>query len=193
MMKRKMTLIGSLLLSALFVGACGAGGSKLDIKVGGKDSTLNVKSAGVYYGNVISTSPGKPNVQTFAHDIYLANYEMDTTSPVTMRKALAAPDQLRVELQLTGEEGTNSDSPFKVATYSAKADKINRVRSITIVTFADGKETTTSFDTMGLSPKADGEVKLTAVTADTVSGEVNLTEGDKSIKGTFTAKLPQKK
>lgn len=192
-MKRSLIVAGAFVLSAAFVVACGAGGSKLEIKVGGKNLTLNIKSSGVYYGNVISTAPGKPDVQTFAHTIYLADYEMDTTSAATMRKPLTAPDQLRVELQLTGEEGTKTDSPFKVGTYSAKADKINRVRSITVATFADGKETTTSFDTMGLTPKADGDVKITAVSADSISGEVNLTDGDKSIKGTFTAKLPKSK
>ena len=67
------------------------------------------------------------------------------------------------------------------------------MRTITIVTFADGKETKTTFDTMGLTPKAEGDVKLTAVTADSISGEVNLSEGDKSIKGNFTAKLPKTK
>lgn len=192
-MKRKIVLIGTLLLCATFVGACGGGAPKLEIKVGGKTSTLNVKTSGVYYGNVISTSPGKPNVQTFAHEIYLANYDMDATNAATMRKPLTAPDQMRVELQLTGEDGTKTDSPFKVGTYSAKADKINRVRTIIIATYADGKETTIAFDTMGLTPKADGDVKITALTADSISGEVNLTDGDKSIKGTFTAKLPTKK
>jgi hypothetical protein len=185
-----------MILVTVLVSACaaaGGGSSKLDIKIAGKDSTLNVKSGGVYYGNVISTAPGKPNVQTFAHDIYLANYELDTTSGVTMRKPLTAADQMRVELQLTGEDGTKTDSPFKVATYTARADKFNRVRSVIIVTFADGKETKTVFDTMGLTPKTDGEVKLTAVTADSISGEVNLTDGDKSIKGNFTAKLPKAK
>jgi hypothetical protein len=190
-MNRKIMLVGTLLCAAI-VGACSSA-PKLEIKSGGKTSTLNIKSAGSYYGNVISTSPGKPNVQTFAHDIYLANYDMDTTSAVTMRKPLTAPDQLRVELQLTGESGTNTDSPFKVGTYNAKADKINLVRSIIVATFADGKETRTTFDTMGLTPKAEGDVKITAVTADSISGEVNLTEGDKSIKGTFTAKLPKAK
>ncbi len=61
-----------------------------------------------------------------------------------------------------------------------------------ITTFADGKEKTDNFDTMSSMSKADGEVKITAVTADSVSGEINVTEGDKTIKGTFTAKLPKK-
>jgi hypothetical protein len=180
----------------LLVGCGGKGGgtaAKLDLKLGGKDSTLTEKSAGAYYGNVISTSPGKPNVQTFAHEIFIANYDMDTTNAATMRKAVTGPDQMRVELQLTGEDGTKTESPFRVGTYSVKADKINSVRYAGIFSFADGKETRTSFDTMSFNKKADGEVKITAVTADSISGEVNLTEGDKSIKGTFTAKLPVKK
>lgn len=177
--------------------ATGAGASasspKLDVKVSGKDSTLNVKSGAVYYGNVIATAPGKPNIQTSAHTLYLANYEMDTSTPGWMRKPLTAPDQMRVDIQLTGEEGTKEDSPFKVATYSTKADKFNSVRFVQIITFADGKQTETRFDTSFSREKVNGEVKITSVTADTVSGEVNLTEGDKSIKGTFTAKLPAAK
>lgn len=193
-MKREI-MLGSLLMFVAFSGACGVvSGPKLDIKIGDKESILSVKSGGVYYGNVISTAPGVPDAQTFAHDIYLANYEMNTTTGATMRKPLTAADQLRVELQLTGEAGTNTDSPLKVGTYSAKADKFNSVRSVVIVTYAGGgKEVKTSFDTMSSSKKVDGEVKITAVSAATVSGEVNLTEGDKSIKGTFTTKLPAKK
>jgi hypothetical protein len=178
-------------VACFFLAGCGAGGSKLDVKVDGKESTLSVKAAGTYYGNVMNTFPGKPVVQTWCHDIYLANYEMDTTSPVTMRKPVTAPDQIRIGLELTGEEGTKEDSPFKVGTYTPKSDTLNRVRMIEVATFVDGKEKRTTFDTQTSIRKTAGEVKITAVTADSVSGEVNLSEGDNSIKGTFTAKLPK--
>lgn len=187
--------------ASLFLSACGSAGlgtsQKLDIKLGGKDSTLTVKSATVNYSSMFSTSPGKPEIQTFVHTIYIANYEMDTSDPGWMQKPLTAPDQMRVDLQLTGEAGTTIDSPFKVATYGPKADAVkgvfNGARSIRIITVANGKETRTDFDTGFGGEKVSGEVKITSVTADTVSGEVNLTEGDKSIKGSFTAKLPKKK
>lgn len=192
-MKPKVMLIAVLLLCVAFAGACGAGASKLDIKVGGKALTLNIKSTGVGYGNIINTSPGKPSIQTSDHYIYIANYEMDTTNVGTMRKPLTAPEQIRVGLALLGEAGTKDDTPFKVGTYSAKAEKINAIWSISVATFADGKQTETDFDSHSFDKKVDGEVKITAVTADTVSGDVNLTEGDKSIKGTFTAKLPKAK
>lgn len=102
---------------------------------------------------------------------------------------------MRVELQLMGEDGTGKDSPFKVGTYAAQADKTSGVRVVDIRTFADGKQTDTNFDTLmgSKDKKAAGEVKIISVTADTVNGEVDLTEGDKSIKGTFTAKLPAAK
>lgn len=191
---RKMILIS---IIAIFLSACGGAGvgsssSKINIKVGGKDSTMEVKSGGVYYGNVISTSPGKPSIQTFSHSIYLANYEMDTTNAATMKKALTAPEQIRLLIGLQGEEGTKTDSPFKVGTYTLKAERFNKVSVVMITTFADGKEKTDDFDTMSSMSKAEGEVKITAVTADSVSGEINVTEGDKTIKGTFTAKLPKK-
>src|SRR5688572_16546779 len=194
------------LILASLVASCGGAGSgggtsssadpsasKLDVKIAGKDSTLNLKTGAVYYGNVISTAPGKPNIQTFAHTIYLANYEMETTSPAWTRKVPSAPDQMRVDIQLTGEEGTKTESPFKVATYGARVGKFNSVRSVVIHTFADGKATQTHFNTLFSDSKVEGEVKITSVTADSVSGEVNLTDGGNSIKGNFTAKLPKAK
>ena len=174
-------------VTTLLLTACGASSAKLEVNDGVKSSTLNVKAGEVSYGNVISTYPDKPSLQTFAHEIVLANYDIDQTN---MHKPLTAPEQMRVEIQLTGEAGTKNESPFKVGTYRVKNDAINDVRTIGIRTFADGKEVKTYFETMSSSSTADGEVKITSVTSDKVSGEMNLTEGTKSIKGTFTAWLP---
>ena len=185
---------------AIFSGACGAVNSapdstkteteKLEIKLDGKDLNFEIKSGGVYYGNIINTAKDKSQIQTFAHTIYLANYEMDTTSARTMKNALTGSEQIRVSFQLTGEEGTKTDSPFNVGVYKVKADKINKVRSVEITTFVDGKEKEDSIDTFSGASKADGEIKITSVTAETVAGEINLFEDGKSVKGKFTAKLP---
>lgn len=193
MHKLFMILIAALLITGCGAAGRGSGSHKLDVKVGGKDSTLALKPGAVYLGNVISTAPGKPNVQTFAHTLYLANYDLDTSTPGWQRKPLASPEHMRVDIQITGEEGTKDDSPFKVGTYSPKADKFNDVRSIIINSTIDGKETKTIFNTGYSDSTVDGELKITEVTADSVSGELNLNEGDKSIKGTFIANLPKKK
>lgn len=192
---------------SLFLTACGGSGNgtgsapavaapKLDVKVGGKSSTLDVKSGAVDPSEMVFTAPGKPNVKTFIHKIYLANFEMDTSGVAWMNNPLTAPEQMRVEIDLTGDDGTDKNTPFKVGTYTAQTKETNGVRTVIIRTFADGKQTDTRFDSLmsiGGGKKAEGKVKITNVTADTVSGEVDLTEGDKSIKGTFTAKLPAAK
>lgn len=191
MMKKAIAFVMfAFLLTAC--GGVGGGGSKLTVKSGGKEVSADVKSGGVSYGNIISTAPGKPNIQTFSHSIYLANFEMDLTNAATMKKALSSPEQIRVQIGLQGEEGTKDDSPFKVGTYNLKSERFNRISTVVITTFADGKEKSDSFDTMSSMSKAEGEVKITSVTADSVSGEINVTEGDKSVKGTFTAKLPKR-
>ena len=187
-----MKLLSVITLAVLLFTACGgaSSGPKLEVNDGSKTSTLNIKTGEVYYGNVISTYPGKPSLQTFAHDIVLANYDIDQT---TMHKPLTAPEQMRVEIQLTGEAGTKEDSPLKVGTYRVKNEAINRVRSIGIRTFAGGKENKLYFETMSSSSTAAGDVTIKSITGDTVSGEMNLTDGSKSIKGTFVAKLPAAK
>lgn len=184
----KKLLVLTLCLFGAF--ACGGtGGTSLAIKAGDKSVTLTGKASGVDLGNVISTSPGQPNLQTSSHSIILANYDLDTTNLGTMRKPLTAPDQVRVIIGITGEAGTNEKTPFKVGTYAVANDKVNDVRGVTISTFADGKEIKTDLDTMSSSTKLTGEVKITSVTDDAVSGTIDVTEGSNSAKGNFTAKI----
>ena len=177
-------------MCALFAAACGggAGGSSLTVKSADKLMSFSAKSSSTDLGNVIATSPGQPNLQTSSHTIYLANYEMDTTNVGTMRKPLTAGDQIRIEIGITGEAATNEKTPFKTGTYLVSNDKINDVRYLKVTTFADGKESKIDFDTMSSMSKLTGEVKITSVTDDAVSGSIDVTEGDKSVKGSFTAK-----
>jgi hypothetical protein len=180
---------------AIFFAACGgAGASKLDIKAGGKNSTLNVKSSGS--GTATKTFTDKEGKMSTASttSIYLASYDMDTTHVGTMSKPLTAVDQMRVGMSLVGEEGSTDKSPLKVGTYKAGPnEKYNKVDWLSVSSFADGKETKTDFDTNFSTSKITGEVKITAVTADSISGEIDVTDGDKSIKGTFTVKTAAKK
>jgi hypothetical protein len=182
-------------LCALLITACGGvggGGTSLVIKAGDKTTNFSGKSSGTELGNVISTSPGQPNLQTSSHKIYLANYEMDTTNVGTMRKPLTAADQIRVEIGITGEASTNEKTPFKVGTYTVTNDKVNDVRGLLVTTFTDGKESKIDFDTMSSSSKMTGEVKISSVTDDSVSGTIDISEGDKSVKGSFTARIAKK-
>lgn len=189
---KKILLLASLLS---FLTACGATAAapKLEVKAGGKETTLDIKSGAVYPSEMTFTAPGKPPLKTSAHIIYLANYELNAADSAWVNRSMTATGQMRVGIQLTGEDGSGVKSPFKVGTYGAQAANVNGVRLVKIESFADGRQAATNFDTlMGYGDKkAGGEVKITSVTDSSVSGEVNLTEGDKSVKGTFTASLPK--
>jgi hypothetical protein len=172
----------------------GVGNAKMDVKIGGKDTTLAVKSSGSDKG--VKTFTDKEKNVTTATSFYavMANYDMDTTNVASMKKPLTAPDQARIMLQLIGEQGTDQKSEFKAGTYKADpAGKFMKVDSLIVYTFADGKEVNTSFDATFSGSKITGEVRVKTVTADEISGEIDITEGDKSVKGTFTAKIPAPK
>ncbi|MBS1796109.1 MAG: hypothetical protein JSS81_19815 [Acidobacteria bacterium] len=189
---RKMRLTALLAVLLLLLG-CGAGDSKLDVRAGGKTLPFSLKSSGIYNAvkTFTETKDGQTNVAK-ASSIYivLGNYDIDTSSGmISMEKPVTAADQVRISIQLIGQEGTDDKTGLKTGTYPAKADKFGKIDYVNVAYFADGKESKNIFDIA----KAAGEVRITSVSAEAVSGEIDLTEGDKSIKGSFTAKLPVKK
>lgn len=190
---RKISII-ILSLSIALLGACsGTGGSKVDIKIAGKDMPLNIKSSGTYASTktFTETKDGQSKItKASSNYIVLASYDLDTSAGMnSMNKPVKAADEIRVAFQLVGDEGTDDKSAIKAGSYTTKADKFGKVDYVTVAYFADGKESSNSFDIA----KTGGEVKITSVSGDTVSGEIDLTEGERSIKGKFTAKLGAKK
>ena len=194
-MKKLPVIILGLIFAACGGGGAGGGGSaKMDIKAGGKDTILAVKSGGT--DRSVKTFTDKEGKVTTATSFYtiMANYDMDTTNFASMKKPLTAPDQARVMLQLIGEEGTDQKAEFKPGTYKADpAVKFTKLDSLVVTTFADGKEVATSFDTNFSASKITGQVIVKSVTAEAISGDIDVSEGDKSVKGTFTAKIAAKK
>lgn len=187
---RNIKLIILFVISIFLIACGGAGESKLEVKAGGKTLPFSVKSSGTY--STVKTFTDAQSKVTKASSNYfvLANYDIDTSLGMSsMEKATTAADQVRVAIQLVGQEGTDEKTGFKTGTYATKAEKFDKVDYVNIAYFADGKESKNFFDIA----KTTGEVKITAVSADSVSGEINLTEGDKSVIGSFTAKIMVKK
>lgn len=178
-----------------FMAACGgAGSSNLNVKLGGKDISMPVRSSLVDKSVFTYTAgPGAPPATATTFTILLANFEGDTTNIATMKKSLTNADQSLIYLSLTGEEGTDLKGELKPGTFKVDpAGKWMKVGSLSVTTVADGKPFETRFDMMFSGSKATGDVKITSVTSDKVSGTIDISEGDKSVKGNFTAKLPAK-
>lgn len=190
---KRILIIFVLVNLALACGG-GVGGASIAIKAGGKDINLATKTSGTYKTVKTFTDINQNITKATAFDVYLANYEMDATSPMTMRKPLTTPDQVRLSMQLIGAEGTDHNSEFKPGVYKADpTGKYMKLDSLSMTTFADGKEVNTRFETMSTGSKISGQVEVKTVTADSISGTIDVTEGDKTIKGDFVAKIAAKK
>jgi hypothetical protein len=178
---------------SLLLAGCGkgAGGNSLHVKsvaTGAKD--LAAKSSYAFAVTKSFTDINNKITTASAYNVYVANYDLDSGNfAMTLDKPMSSEDQVRVTFSLVGAEGTNDKSALKTGTYSAKADKYMKVETAGIVTRKGGTDTKFWLDRSTLT----GEVKVTSAAADSISGDVDLTAGENTIKGSFTAKVLTRK
>ena len=178
--------------SLLVIGGCGkTGGGGIHVKSANTgDKELATKSSYAFGVTKTFTDISGKMSTASAYYTYAANYDLDAGNfAMTLDKPLTSDDNVRVVFSLIGEEGTNDKSPLKAGTYSAKADKYMKVESVGIVSRKGGADTKFWLDRTTLT----GEVKLTSASADELAGDINVSAGDNSIKGSFTAKVLKRK
>jgi hypothetical protein len=186
---RQIIFASCLIALALFIGGCskGAGGSSMQLKspaTGDKD--MPVKSGYAFaVTKTFTDTTGKISTAP-SYRVYAANYDLDGGNfALTLNKPLTADDQVRVVFSLVGDQGGNDRTAAKSGAYSAKADKFMKVEDVAIISRKAGTDNTGWFDRGALT----GDAKVTSVSGDTISGEVNLSSGAMSVKGPFTAKI----
>jgi len=178
---------------ALLLSGCskGGGGNSLHVKsaaTGEKD--LAFKSSYAFPVTKSFTDINQKITTAVTYNVYVANYDLDAGNfAMTLDKPMASEDQMRVVFSLVGEEGTKDPAPPKAGTYSAKADKHMKVENVGIVTRKGSADTKNWFDRSSLS----GQVNVTSVSDDAISGDIDVTAGDSNIKGSFTAKVLKRK
>ena len=187
------SILAIALIGTLSILGCGKMGGANSIHVKSAttgDKDLPVKSSYAFAVTKTFTDINGKITAASAHNVYAANYDLDANNfAMTMDKPLTSDDQVRVVFSLIGEEGTNDKSSPKAGTYSAKAEKFMKVESVGIVARKGGADVKSWLDRSMLS----GEVKVTSASADEIGGDVDLTSGDSSIKGSFTAKVLKRK
>jgi hypothetical protein len=180
-------------IAALSLSGCskGGGGNSLHVKSSAtSEKDLAVKSAYAFAVTKSFTDINQKITTAVVYNVFTANYDLDATNfGMTLEKPMASEDQMRVVFSLVGEEGTKDPTPLKAGTYSAKADKYMKVETVGIVTRKGTADTKTWFDRNSVT----GQVTVTSVTDDSISGDIDVTAGDNAIKGAFTAKILKRK
>ena len=185
------TLLVFSVVVLLLSGCSKGGGNGLHVKspaTGEKD--LAVKSGYAFAVTKSFTDINQKITTAVVYNVFAADYDLDAANfGMTLEKPMASEGQVRVVFSLVGEEGTKEPAPLKTGTYSAKADKYMKVETVGIVTRKGNADIKTWFERNTLS----GQVTLTSVTDDSVSGDIDVTAGENSIKGSFTAKILKRK
>ena len=180
-------------LACVFLSGCskGTGGSGLHIKspaTGEKD--LAVKSAYAFAVTKSFTDANGKVTTAPSYRVYAANYDLDAANfAMTLDRPLTSEEHLRVVFSLVGEQGGTEKMPLKAGTYSAKAEKFMKVEDVGIVSRKGGADSKVWLDRSTLT----GEVKVNSVSGGTMSCDVDLSAGETSIKGSFTAKILTRK
>lgn len=166
-------------------------GNHLHVKAAGAaEKEMPSKSSYAFPVTKSFTDVNQKITTAVTYNLYVANYDLDSGNfAMTLDKPMASEDQMRVVFSLVGEEGTNENSALKTGTYSAKADKYMKVETVGIVTRRGNADLKNWLDRSTLS----GDVKVTSVSADSVSGDIDVTAGEATINGSFTAKILKRK
>lgn len=177
--------------AALF-SACGSaasGPASLSVKTdGGEAKEVPVKSGGFYASTKSWSKPGT-SATSSSYFVCVANYDIDMTQgAISIGAKVSSDDQTKVCFSLNGEENGNDKTPPASGTYGmenrGEGFPFKSISSVSVRTFEDGKEVRKSLN----SSKTEGEIRITDASADEMSGEIDLSDGENQIKGTFSAK-----
>ena len=190
--KLKRTLLFVIAGTLILVGCSkGGGGNELHVKsAAAGDKDIATKSAFADPVTKTFTDINGKMTTAVVYNIHAANYDLDAGRfGASLNNPMPGDDSVRVMFSLVGEEGSKETSPLKAGTYSAKAEKYMKVETVGVVTRKGGTDIKNWFDRSTLN----GEVKITSVSGDSASGEIDVTAGQNTIKGSFTAKILQRK
>jgi hypothetical protein len=177
----KRLYVASGLGLAMLLSACGlAGGStKLQVKMKGKEMTLNGKA------NYVTLSQVSPIGASFT----IANYEPKKVEGTTAAfDQVKSDEQLRVVISLRSGQATN----YKIqpGEYAMKAPNATPMTDQVMIYYWQGGEM--YGERSEVLSDGEGKVTITSVTEDAISGTIDVGNQEKSVKGDFTAKLLKK-
>lgn len=166
--------------------ACSSAAPKMTVTVGEKTMSYNIKD-----GKMLKLQQGSGDNAKAQYQIHLATFDLTKTSDVS--KPLTENGQAVISIEVYDKKGTTRDTVPMPTTFPAKSNDFAEANfgSAFISYFEDGKLVRkTPADFSVENKDKEGAVKFTSVSGDTVTGEIDLTLGNKGkFKGNFTAKI----
>lgn len=186
----KNTIILIAVTIAVFLAACSSAGTgtsatkEIIVNVDGKEQKFEPKTTWAYHTAFTYSAGGESSVSS-STTIVLANFELDTSNAFISinKRKIEKPEEYKISVNFLGEKGTNQDTPIKPGDYPAEGDIFNKIRSVSISHFDDGKEVSTGLDEKSMK----GNLTIKSVEGTTVNGEIDVTDGKNSVKGSFSA------
>lgn len=197
-MKTKISLTFLLLLSVLFAGACkglmkgdnnklvliyktARDAAPITKELVGKQSVMTVSE--------LTTTANGQAARIVMYSIYLSNYDSDVKT--LEREMPKADNQIKVEIQVVGAEGSTASTPLKEGTYNASQfsdgiNKFNKTLEIRANLYENGVVQNQGISTV--NPRK-GFVKINSVDDEKVTGEIDMSDDFRSVKGEFSAKI----
>ncbi len=178
-----LTFLTAIVAVVVFAGACGlmGGGSGVTVTYDGNSESVEAKDSRVF-AHTIGDS--------VAHTFVIANYDLpEKLDRRSAFKSAKEDGQKRVEFTIIGDKGTSENTPIKPGEYPARVGNVGSPAGTSnggkIAFNKEGKEDS---EGLNLADMKEGKVVIESVESGTVKGTVDITDGDTTIKGSFTAK-----
>jgi len=165
------------------------------VKIDGKDARFDPASTWATHWEATYQYPenGKTVKEKSAlTTIFLANYKLESEGGKVSGNGqkVEKAEQVKIKISFSGAKGTDYSTPIKVGEYNNQpsgppdATSFNKVYGASIFYFLEGKEKEQSLQ----SSKTTGKINITGVSDQTISGDIDITDGEHSVKGKFSAK-----
>lgn len=182
-MKKLLTAV--LVTTTLLLAACE--NTLVEVKVDGEEAAFTPESTWAYHTTKTFSYPENGKIvmtKTAYTSVVLANFELDTDQAfISLNKQkLDEPGQVKVMFSLTGDKETSVDTPVKPGDYTTDAERFNMLEDVTVYYHADGEK---RGELGGKDVK--GKVTITGVSGTTISGSIDVTDGENLVRGSFSA------
>ena len=177
------------ILISIFLTACGGGGATgFKLKFDGQEKGFTSTSSYIYHSTKSFSSTKDGNTEHTSASIttvHLANFDLDKSQALISlaKQKIDKPEQIRVNFSIIGEKGTNAEAPIKPGEYLPENKKFQTLGYVNVFSFDGKAQKRTSFKYNGMK----GKVVIDSVTDEKITGSIDITDGENSVKGSFTA------